>query len=282
MYQDILVATDGSDIATTAAEQGLAVAQTLGATVHAVSVVEHGEHGGPDDAERARHRQFVETVEADAVDRGVSVVTSVRTGQPSRELLGYVDEQGIDLLVLGTHGRTGIRRWLMGSVATAVVREARCPVLTVNASVTGVPRDFDDVLIATDGRPGVAAAVENGLDLAEAYGSRVHAVYVVNDVHSHMSMVLEAFEEIGERSTSEIADRAEKRGLEVERSIERGVPHEEIVTRADAHDIDLVVVGTEGRTGLDRLIAGSVSQRVIGDASVPVLSVRTREERTET
>jgi nucleotide-binding universal stress UspA family protein len=276
MYGDVLIATDGSDIARTAVEQGLAVARTVGATVHVVSVVERKDADGEVDAEtRTRHREIVERTEADAVDGGLSVVTSVRTGQPSRELLAYADEHDIELIVLGTHGRTGVRRWLMGSVATAVVREARCPVLTVNASAEAVSREIDDILIATDGRPGVEAAVEQGLGLAETYGATVHAVYVVNDVHSHMSMVLEAFEEVGERSTSKISERAAKRGLNAERSIERGIPHREIVSYADDHDVDLVVVGTESRVGLDRLVAGSVSQRVIGTATVPILSVRT-------
>jgi nucleotide-binding universal stress UspA family protein len=276
MYEDILVATDGSDVATTAVEQGLAVAETFDATLHGVSVIE-GDGRESGDAERSRHQRFVDAIEADAGERDVAVVTNVLTGRPTRALLEYADDRDVDLAVLGTHGRTGVRRWLMGSVATAVVREARCPVLTVNASVESPSRDIDDLLIATDGRPGVEAAVEQGLGIAEAYDATVHSLYVVNDVHSHMSMVLEAFEEIGERSTSTISERAAKRGLEAERSIEHGVPHREIVAYADDRDVDLVVVGTESRAGLDRLVAGSVSQRVIGTATVPVLSVRTLE-----
>jgi nucleotide-binding universal stress UspA family protein len=278
MYADILVATDGSELATTAAEQGLAFAERLGATVHAVSIVDHDERRKrPTDERRARHEEFVEAIEADGDDRDIPVVTAVRSGRPSRALLAYADEAEIDLLALGTHGRTGIRRWVMGSVATAVVRETRCPVLTVNASVAAIARDIDDVLIATDGRPGVEGAVEHGLGIAEAYGSTVHSLYVVDDVHSHMSVVLEAFEEIGEQSTSVIAERAAKRGLETNRAVEHGVPYREIVSYAVDHDIDLLVVGTEIRSGLDRLVAGSVSQHVIGAAPVPVVSVRTLE-----
>lgn len=276
MIRNILLATDGSDVATTAVEQGLAIASKLDATVHVVSVLE--DDGQATDAARTRHRGVVETVEDDAADRGISVVTNVPTGDPGRTILEYADDNGIDLLVLGTHGRTGLRRWLMGSVATVVVREARCPVLTVNADVTDVAHDVDDVLLATDGRPGVEGAVEHGLDLAGAFGATVHAVYVVNDVNSRLSRVLEAFEEIGERSTSEIAERAEERGLEASRSIERGLPHEELVAYATDHDVDLVVVGTESRSGLDRLVAGSVSQRLIASSPVPVLSARTLED----
>ncbi|WP_394741868.1 universal stress protein [Natronococcus roseus] len=275
MYGEILVATDGSDIAATAADRGLEIAERLEATVHVVSVVDRADVD--DESVHERHRTYVERVERDCHDRGLTVETSVRSGRPRRELLECADECDVELIVMGTHGRTGLERWLMGSVAIAVVREARCPVLTVNATVSEPAGTIDDVLIATDGRPGVEAAVDRGLELAAAYDSRVHAVSVVDDVHSHTSIVLEALEEIGERSTSAIAERASERGLETERAIERGVPHREIVAYADERDVDLVVVGTESRSGLDRVVAGSVSQRVIGTAPVPVVSVRTIE-----
>ncbi|AGB39307.1 universal stress protein [Natronococcus occultus] len=273
MEGDVLLATDGSDLAAAAAEHGLAVADRFGAAVRVVSVADEN-LGEPD---RARHREFVDRIERDAHEDGLSTTTSVRSGQPSRELLADADEHDVGLIVMATHGRTGLRRWLLGSVAIAVVREAHCPVLTVNptAADAASASEIEDVLIATDGRPGVEAAVDSGLEFAAAYGARVHAVSVVDDVHSHTSVVLEALEDVAERSTTAVAERASGRGLETQRAIERGTPHREIVDYATDRSVDLVVVGTESRTGLDRVVAGSVSQRVIGTAPVPVVSVRT-------
>ncbi|MFP8956912.1 universal stress protein [Natrialbaceae archaeon A-CW3] len=279
MYQHVLVATDGSDLATRAAEQGIATAEAAGATVHVVSVLEELEGEPSTDAERERHREWVEQIESAAIDRGCDVVTSVPTGHPSRVILEYTGDNEIDLVVLGTHGRTGLQRWIMGSVASAVVREARCHVLTVNASVQAAREQFDDVLIATDGRPGVDQAVEAGLDLAESTGAAVHALYVVDDVHSRTNVVLESFEATGERSTSVIAARAAERGLATERTIRRGIPHEEIVAYADDQNIDLVVMGVESLSSLERLVVGSVSQRVVATAPAPVLTVRTLSDR---
>ncbi|MFP9193610.1 universal stress protein [Natronosalvus vescus] len=275
MYHHVLIATDGSDLATRAGEQGLAIAEAAGATVHVVSVLEELEGETPTDTERKRHRDWVEQIESAAIDRGCDVVTSVPTGHPSRAILEYADENGIDLVVLGTHGRTGLKRWIMGSVASAVVREARCHVLTVNGSVQTVQEQFDDILIATDGRPGVDRAVDAGLDLAEAAGATVHSLYVVDDVHSRTNVVLESFEAVGEQSTAVIAARAAERGLSSERAIQRGIPHEEIVAYADERDIDLVVMGVESLSSLERLVVGSVSQRVVATAPAPVLTVRT-------
>ncbi|MCU4744577.1 universal stress protein [Halobacteria archaeon AArc-m2/3/4] len=277
MFQEILVATDGSDLATLSAEQGLAVAKTFDATIHAVSVVETADDGDLESVSEERRddcRHFVDAIEADAIDRDVDVVTAVRAGRPSRELLAYADENEVDLVVVGTHGRTGIRRWIMGSVATSVLRDARCPTLTVNASVTSVPRAFDDILVATDGRPGADAAIDRGLDLAEAYGATVHAVSVVDDTHSHMRVVLDEFERVSEESTAEITTRATERGVNAVSAVERGLPHETLVAYASDHDVDLVVIGTESRSGLERLVIGSVSQRVVCEAPVPVLTVR--------
>lgn len=271
MDGDVLLATDGSDLAATAAERGLAIADRFGATVHAVSVADDD----TGESDRARHREFVDRIERDALDAGLSTATSIRSGRPSRELLAYADDHDVSLIVMGTHGRTGLRRWLLGSVAIEVVREAHSPVLTVNPTAAEADSGIEDVLVATDGRPGVEAAVDSGLEFAAAYGARVHAVSVVNDVHSHTGIVLEALEDVAERATAVVAERASEHGLETERAIERGLPHRKIVAYAADRDVDLVVVGTESRSGLDRVVAGSVSQRVIGTAPVPVVSVRT-------
>ncbi|MFC6764745.1 universal stress protein [Natrinema soli] len=280
MYQEILIATDGSELASVAAEQGLAVAEQLGANVHVLSIIDDGSHsGGVRDHRRDDFREAVERVADSAAERDVVAETAVRNGRPHREILAYADEHTVDLLVLGTHGRTGVRRWILGSVATSVLRESRRPVLTVSTTATDIPRRFDDVLVATDERHGADGAIDHGIALAEAYGATIHALYVVDDTVSRLPAVLEEFERQGSRATATVETRAATRGLDTIRAIERGVPHSEIVEYADARSIDLLVVGTEGRTGLDRLAFGSVSQRVVGSASVPVLTVRSVEER---
>jgi len=270
MYQEILIATDGSDLASIAADQGLAVAEQLGANVHVLSVADDGSHSRSVRYHRRNdHREAVERIADSAAERDVVAEVAVRDGRPHREILAYADEYAVDLLVLGTHGRTGVRRWILGSVATSVLRESRRPVLTVSTTATGLPRRFDDILIATDGRHGADAAIDRGIALADAYGATVHALYVVDDTISRLPAVLEEFERLGSRATANVETRATTRGLDAIRAIERGVPHSEIVEYADARSIDLLVVGTEGRTGLDRLAVGSVSQRVVGSASAP-------------
>lgn len=282
MYPNILVATDGSDLATKACQRGLSLAERLGSRVHVLYAADV-----PSDVPwqlvdadwRAAGQSFVAPLADDAVARGLDVEVSVRAGTPRREILDYAEEHEIDLVVCGTHGRTGLGRLIAGSVASGVVRDAASPVLTVSAHV---PADdsapIDDVLVATDGRPGVEAAVEQGLELADRLGARVHALSVVDDAHSHLPVVLEALEKRAVEAVSSLERRAAERGLEVNRAVERGVPFEEIVGYAGERGVDLVVMGTESRTGLDRLAFGSCSQRVVGSSPAPVLTVRSLEQ----
>jgi nucleotide-binding universal stress UspA family protein len=277
MYANILIATDGSDAATTAANQGLAIAEELDTTVNVLSVadVRDGARWKPvQDLLQSNCQEYVDAIARTAMDRGIPVQTAVREGRPHQEILAYAQECGADLLVLGTHGRTGVRRWLLGSVVTSVIRESRRPVLTVNVITGDIPRRFDKILIATDGRSGASTAIDYGIALAEAYDATVHAVYAVDDTISRLSAVLEEFERVGTQATTDVAVRAAGHGVDVVRSLERGIPHRAIIDYATDHYIDLIVVGTEGRTGLDRLAFGSVSQRVVSISSVPVLTVR--------
>ena len=274
MFDDLLIATDGSDLATRAATQGIVLAAALDARVHVVSVADVREESPGVERERERCRRFVDAIVAEALEREVPTDAVVRDGRPHDEILAAADERDVDLLVLGTHGRSGLRRWLLGSVAIGVIRASRRPVLTVGRSVAAVPRDVDRVLVATDGRQQGDAPVREAIALAETFEATLHALSVVDDVHSRLPVVLEAFENAAEETTADVERRATERTLDVVTAVERGVPHDVIVEYAGDHGIDLVVLGTESRTGLERLAMGSVSQRVVGSAPAPVLTVR--------
>ncbi|WP_254523182.1 universal stress protein [Natrinema caseinilyticum] len=132
MYQDVLIPTDGSDGARRSINHGMTIADCFDATIHALSVVPEGPLGTlqTDDAIPAAQRA-VERVETEASRMGVDVVTAVEQGVPHEEILAFADEHGIDLIVMGTQGRTGLDRVLVGSVTERVVRMADVPVVTV-------------------------------------------------------------------------------------------------------------------------------------------------------
>lgn len=132
MYQDVLIPTDGSDGTRQSITHGLTIADRFDATIHALSIVPEGPLGTlqNDAAMPAAHRA-VERIEVEGARAGVPVETAVEQGVPHEEILEYADEHGIDMIVMGTQGRTGLDRVLVGSVTERVVRMADVPVVTV-------------------------------------------------------------------------------------------------------------------------------------------------------
>lgn len=138
------------------------------------------------------------------------------------------------------------------------------------------------ILIPTDGSEGSLAALEHAIDLAKTYDAALHTLYVIQtDVGPDAGMVgvFEAFQEAGEEAIDEVVELAEAAGVETtQASLAQGSAHRAIIDYIDDHDIDLVVMGTHGRTGLDRYLLGSVTEKVVRTSEAPVLTVRLAEE----
>ncbi len=138
MYDAVLVPTDGSPGSERAVRHAVDFAETYDATLHALYVVDDDETdagANPDEGDdelTERGKQAIDLVREQAADTTVPLVADLRRGDPASEILRYVETIGIDLVVMGTHGRTGIERHLLGSVAEQVVRAASVPVVTLN------------------------------------------------------------------------------------------------------------------------------------------------------
>ncbi len=140
---------------------------------------------------------------------------------------------------------------------------------------------YENILVPTDGSKGATGAVEHGLGIAEEYGATVHGVYVVEPVYvmeARTEKLIESMRAEGTRAVEELADMAEQRGLESVTEVRMGPPHRELLDYAEEHDIDLIVMGTHGRTGLNRFLLGSVTEKVVRLSNVPVLTVRAGDE----
>ncbi|WP_058996118.1 universal stress protein [Haloarcula sp. CBA1127] len=280
MFDRILVPTDGSPGSERAFEVAATLASTHDATVHVLSVVD--EHGPTDDWDYdgdSPAEAFIES-QADHVDtEGLSVTAAVREGVVHDAVLDYGDENDIDLIIMGTHGRTGVRRFLLGSVTEKVVRLADVPVLSVKADAEPGTVSFDDILLPTDGSSGAEAAIEPAGALASATDATVHLVSVVDtrslgvDVGS--SVIVDELESVATDAVENTSDRLSEMGVEtVETAIAHGVPYRTILDAIEEADADLVVIGTHGRTGIDRYLLGSVAEKLVRTSPVPVMTVR--------
>jgi len=140
---------------------------------------------------------------------------------------------------------------------------------------------YDRILVPTDGSSEGELAVCHALDLAAVHGATVRAIYVV-DTARYAGMPMETTWEgvgdllydDGEAALSTVCDLAADRDVDVETAVVEGSPSREIITQAEETDCDLVVMGTHGRGGIDRLLLGSVAEKVVRGSSVPVLTVR--------
>lgn len=140
---------------------------------------------------------------------------------------------------------------------------------------------YQDLLLATDGTDGARQATEHAIELADRLGATLHIVSVSED-GPHSTEKKDEMRSDPEGEAVEALEEAERtaaqRGLEVTTTVRHGVPQEEIVDVAEVNAIDMIVVGTEGRTGLDHLVVGSVAEEVVRNAPVPVVTVRDRTE----
>jgi len=131
IIRDVLFATDFSDASRQAGQTAAEVARHFGARLHVLHVV-------PPVTDPTAAPASLRAAAAE-LEKGLSIVTAITSGRVARQIVDYARRNNIDLIVVGTHGRTGVSHALLGSVAEAVTRRARCRVLTVPAMLAGMP-----------------------------------------------------------------------------------------------------------------------------------------------
>lgn len=297
MYDDVLIPTDGSASAERAARYGAVLAAAYGAGVHVLSVVDERDYDGVEDdgsavdaGKTAAERNATRAVDAvaDLVGNG-DVTTHVTVGVPADAICAYAADADVSLVVMGTHGRTGLERFVIGSVAEGVVRHADVPVVTVragDAAPTWPP--IERIVVPTDGSDASLAAFSHAFDLAERFDATVDGLSVVDErTKSNVYTVSTALEEMSggleasaRAATDRLAAEAKTRGIDVTTSVVDGLPSRAICTHAESSDADLVVLATHGRTGLSHYLLGSVAERVVRNSTVPVCTVPA-PDRTE-
>ncbi len=285
MFDRVLVPVDGSNVSALAVEAAVELCRRFDADLHAVHVVDTNEL--PLGAEASmlddlvsRAEDLVAQAETTAEAAGVSVTTTVlRNGAIAhRGIVEYATDRDVDLVVMGSHGRRGLGRFVLGSVAEWTIRESPAPVLTIHDD-SEFDATFEEILVPTDGSDPADRAVDLAAALAAATGARLHAVNVVDLGvvwgEADTGRVVEVLDDAGQQTVDEVTDRAADAGVDrVETAVLHGTPHHEIVDYAADHDTDLVVIGTHGRSGLERYLLGSVAERVVRLSGVPVLTVQ--------
>ncbi|MFB6210754.1 MAG: universal stress protein [Halobacteriales archaeon] len=285
MYDSILLPVDGSSGAAEALHHAGEIAHRMAATIELLYVADTS-------------RDSVTVVETDLVDAlvtegesivenaaetlqtlGVEHTTDVVQGTPAPTIVEYADRYGHDLIVMPTHGRTGLARYLLGSVTEKVVRLSSVPVLTVRLDADEpLTFPYERILVPTDGSSAAMAAAHHGLDLAASLEAAVHVISVVDDQSFgpdvRSTVVEEELTGIAETAVDDVVAAVEQRDVsELHRHIEHGRPAATILDTIGSTDSHAVVMGTTGRRGIDRILLGSVTEKTVRSAAVPVITV---------
>lgn len=285
MFDRMLFPTDGSDVATTSVEAVFEIAAAHDSTLHILHVADTTHDSvtrlGTEvvDVLEREGQQIVATVADQAAERDIDHVTDVIQGGVHETITDYATKHGIDLIVMPTGSRDRVTRVLLGSATERVIRTSSIPVLTLPPDPAAVTHPFRDLLVPTAGRNHTDSVIERGINIATAYSATFHALSVVDtkslgiDVYSEQHVA-----ELEEQATTAVdhaTEMAEDASVSsIQSSVIEGdsVPRE-IIQYIEAHNIDLIVVGTHGRTGVDRYLLGSVSEKVVRLSPVPVLVV---------
>lgn len=202
-------------------------------------------------------------------------------GSPPGTIVAYADENDVDLIVAGTHGRRGLQRFLIGSVAEEVLRTAPCPVLTVRRKSDVAPAwAVRNILVPVDFSEASLGALRHAKELALTYGAQITLLHAVEEVVYPSAYGVEPANLPG----PQVIDRVENSLAELART-EIGYEHvvvqanvgyapSTILDYAEANAVDLVVIATHGRTGLERMLLGSVAERVVRRSPAPVFVVK--------
>lgn len=223
---------------------------------------------------KAEGEKILADIRQIAQEEDVFIRTILEEGTPFDTIVDTGDEGNFDLIVMGRHGRQRVEKALVGSVTARVIGNSQRDVLVVPTdSVIG----WDTIVVATDGSKFSRTATEKALDLAKSYTGTIKAVSVVDVTEEFQTEAPEAVDKMVQESlriVNLVCQEAQARGIAAEPVVREGESYRVITNLALKHKADVIVMGSHGRTGVKRLLMGSVTEKVIGYAPCPVLVVK--------
>ncbi|MCA9982016.1 MAG: universal stress protein [Anaerolineales bacterium] len=304
MFAKILVPLDGSKLAEQALPTALKLATAVGSEIVLMRVPQYHEVmtmasvGGEmppiavDGTDFAEAEAYLNDLRQLWQTNDITLSVRLGEGDPASAIVDIATDEQVDLIIMSTHGRTGLARWAMGSVAEKVLRAAQVPVI-----VTRDDRPIEKMLITLDGSNLASAAIEPAMRLAQALGARVTLLRVqpyesyANRLEIDEYMRFEygldkSLEDLTRKRIrwylEDVMDQYAQFGVPIQYAIVMGFAADEILTYAEKEELDLVVMSTHGRTGLRRWVYGSVTEKVLRGAHCGVMVVRPTAEDSNT
>ena len=294
-FKRILCPTDFSRFSFRAADYAVALAKHYGGEVHFVHVVPEAllhpdqypylvepVRAEPELRQRAHDRldAFVALTRAEQIQSRFSV----KEGAPVTTIMIAAEDDDTDLICLGTHGREGFERLVLGSVVEKVLRKASCPVLTVSEpGLEGAiqPAQFKNILCAVDFAQLSLRSLDYALSLAQEAGGKLLLVNVVEwfseepgwETEFNVDAYRTEMENDVRERLDEVVPKEARDWCDIETVVTSGKPYREILQLASERSVDLVIMGVRGRNPLDVMLFGSTTTHVVRHAQCPVLTI---------
>ena len=234
-------------------------------------------------------REYLNAIAQPLHDEGIGVKTALEIGMPAECILDFSQTMDIDLIAMSTHGRGGVGRWVFGSVADRVLRNATCPVLlTRSGAATPHEAYINRILIPLDGSHLAERVLPYAGALAQAFNAEIILTRVVSLPTTIYGMpealpllVTEAhsYERQATDYLHEWQKYLEHKGLRSRVVIAQPPVAESLLAMAHTQNVNLIAMSTHGRSGVRRWVYGSVTDRVLQASNVPILLVRVTDNQ---
>lgn len=305
MYRRLLVPLDGSAFSERALPMAVSIARSREAQVILTRVVSVSTFPGADATDAQvqavnEAKAYLSGIAGTLSEQGLKVEVAVPYDDPADGILLEIGLRGADLVVMCTHGRSGLGRWIYGSVAEQVLKRSPVPVLLVppTGEVMTLQQDRARTsgceaaafIVPLDGSAFAEAALPHAAGLARAFGGTILLLTVMEPpmtayTYAEVSVVPATSARLyseAEAYVTEMAQRLRETGLAVQAVTEEGWSPDVIARHSEKPGPGLIVMATHGRTGVARLLLGSVALQVVRRSALPILLIRPAQPDEET
>lgn len=279
-YKNALIAFDGSDSSKNALKQILKVAKKEDIRITAVTVLRTydselstSRHRSANDARGSAENPLSNSIKI-VVEEGDEVQTMLSEGIVHEAIINSAECRNCDLIVMGRRGLNRLERAFMGSVTAQVIRYSPIDVLVMPKNTS---LGWKHVLLATDGSEYSNIAMERSLEIAVSHDAKLSTVSVADisdKFYNEMPGSLERMNDHVHENVEAVRAKAESMDIPFASYIREGEPHKEIVRLARELKVDVICMGSHGRTGIERILMGSVAENVLQKTPCPVLIVK--------
>ena len=289
----VLVATDFSEYSKVALDICLGVSKCMKTKLYVLHTIEKFPHDYKHLLSSARHTNMKQKLEEEAMEKikamipgelleKEDIVPVVRFGKPFIEIIQIAKEKKVDLLAVGTHGRAGVDRVILGSVAERIVRKAGCSVMVIRGKkYVG----FKRIIVPIDFSDCSRRALEYAAATARAHSSKLTILHVfeesfvkpyVNAANSEeeANEIIKEIERVNDSKYDEFLKTIDLEGVDYEKLLIKGIPETEIVEIAMEQQANLIVMGTHGRSGIKHLLIGSTAEEVVRTVHCDIIIVK--------